>query len=34
MEHASKPVVGVDRRQHPDFVTTPPQLFRQRLNVG
>jgi hypothetical protein len=34
MEHACKPVVGVDRRQHPDLVTAPAKLLRKRLNMS
>jgi hypothetical protein len=34
MEHASEPVVGVDRRQHPDLVTAPAKLLRKRLYMS
>jgi hypothetical protein len=34
MEHASEPVVGVDRSQYPDLVPTSPKLVRQCLDVG
>jgi hypothetical protein len=34
MKHAIEPIVRVDRRQHPDFVTTPAELLRKRLDVS
>jgi hypothetical protein len=34
MKHACKPVVGVDRRQYPDFVSASPELLCQLLDMG
>jgi hypothetical protein len=34
VQQAGEPVVAVDRRQHPDFVTASAELLRQRLDVS
>ena len=34
MEHASQPVVRVDRRQHPDVMTAAAKLFRECLDMS
>jgi hypothetical protein len=33
MEHSRKPIVGIDRRQHPDIVPSLPQLACEFLDV-
>jgi hypothetical protein len=34
MEHTCQPVVGIDRRQHPDLVPAPAKLVRERLDMS